>query len=239
MKPSLPAAFLILLSTWAMPAAAGVAQIAMGGIFHVPVVSLQERPFQTVVRQQFDYSCGSAALATLLRFHYGRTVSEFEIFQAMYEAGDKERIREVGFSLLDMKLYLESLDYQADGYRISIDKLAGVGVPAIALVEIDGYRHFVVIKGIRDDLVLVGDPAKGVRAYSREAFEQLRVDDIAFLVRNDAPLARANFNKTQDWDLRPIAAPLGQALERPVLADHGTLARIPAQFRVVAPGNVR
>ncbi len=239
MTSKISAALLASLLVCASPALAGVAQIGLGGIFHVPVVSLQERPFQTVVRQQFDYSCGSAALATLLHFHYGRQASEVEVFRAMYEVGDKERIRETGFSLLDMKLYLETVGYQADGYRLSIEKLAEVGVPAIALVEIDGYRHFVVIKGINGDQVLIGDPAKGVRTYSREQFEPLRVDDIAFIVRNDPALARANFNKEQDWALRQIAAPLNRGLARPALADHGTLARLPAQFRLVRPLNVR
>ena len=80
------------------PAAAGTARIGMGGVFHATVVSYRERPFLTVVRQQFDYSCGSAALATLLRFHYERPASETEVFKAMYEAGDQVQIRATGFS---------------------------------------------------------------------------------------------------------------------------------------------
>jgi uncharacterized protein len=157
------------------------------------------------------------------------------LFQAMYAVGDQTRIREVGFSLLDMKLYLESLNLTAEGYRISVDNLAKVGVPAIALIEVDGYRHFVVIKGIQDQTVLVGDPAKGVQSYRREELEGLRVDDIAFVIRNDPQLARANFNKQDDWQLRGIAAPLGQGLDRRSLADHGTLARLPVQIRFIHP----
>ena len=79
------------------------------GNFHLRLTSYAEVPFRTVVRQQFDYSCGSAALATLMRFHYFRHTSEADIFKAMYEVGDQAQIQKVGFSLLDMKKYLASI----------------------------------------------------------------------------------------------------------------------------------
>ena len=46
------------------------------GISNVPIRSIQERKFDRVVRQQFDFSCGSAALATLLTFHYDEDTDE-------------------------------------------------------------------------------------------------------------------------------------------------------------------
>ena len=42
------------------------------GAFNVPVRSMQELKFTETVRQGFDFSCGSAALATLLTYHYDR-----------------------------------------------------------------------------------------------------------------------------------------------------------------------
>lgn len=233
------ALILLCVAGWSVPATAGMARVGMGGVFNVPVVSFQERPFETVVRQQFDYSCGSAALATLLSFHYDHPTNEADVFTAMYEAGDQNLIQDVGFSLLDMKTYLEGIGYRADGFRIAMDKLAVVGIPAIGLIEINGYRHFVVIKGIRGEAVLVGDPARGVRRYSREEFERLRVDDIVFVIRDRATLAKANFNKTEDWRLQRALAPLGQALDRDGLSDHGVLARIPSQFRFAERQSVR
>lgn len=224
---------LLLLASAA--AEAGTASVGMGGRFELPVVSYRERPFQTVVEQRYDYSCGSAALATLLAHHYQEPRSEAEIFEAMYAAGDQDRIREVGFSLLDMKTYLEALGHRADGFRISMEKLALVGVPAIALIQLDGYRHFVVIKGIRDGAVLIGDPARGVGLYGLAEFEALRVDDIVFLIRDKAQIAKASFNSSREWRLQHAAAPLGDALDRRALAEHGTLARIPSQFRFTVP----
>ena len=40
-----------------------------GGTFSVKVLSLKELRLRAVVLQQYDFSCGSAALATLLSYH--------------------------------------------------------------------------------------------------------------------------------------------------------------------------
>ena len=107
-----------------------------GGSYTISVTSWRDIPFRTVVRQQYDYSCGSAAVATLLLHHYGLDVREAQVFQSMYARGDQERIQRVGFSMLDMRAYLERIGFQADGLRLSLDRLATLGVPAIALIRI-------------------------------------------------------------------------------------------------------
>ena len=95
------------------------------GIYNLKIESIKERRFKEVVRQQYDFSCGSAAVATLLTYHYRQPISEQAVFTAMLENGDQERIRREGFSLLDMKNFLESQGYRSNGYRVAIDKLAG------------------------------------------------------------------------------------------------------------------
>lgn len=67
-----------------------------GGSYTISVVSWRDIPFRTVVRQRYDYSCGSAAIATLLRHHYGLDAREAQVFQSMYARGDQERIQRVG-----------------------------------------------------------------------------------------------------------------------------------------------
>lgn len=170
-----------------------------GGSYAVSVTAWRDIPFRTVIRQQYDYSCGSAALATLLRFHYGVDVGEAEIFRAMYASGDQARIREVGFSMLDMKRYLESEGYEADGLRLTLDRLAEIGVPMIALISHDNYRHFVVIKGVTDTHVLVGDPTFGLRTHRREAFEAMW-NGVALAIRHvPAGASEGAFNLESDW----------------------------------------
>ena len=65
--------------TWfsAAEAAATAVQLTdSGSLYSVKVMTFRDIPFRTVIRQQYDYSCGSASLATLLHFHYGRPVGE-------------------------------------------------------------------------------------------------------------------------------------------------------------------
>ncbi len=179
---------------------------------NVKVKSMAERKYETVVRQQFDFSCGSAALATLLTYHYGRDVSETSAFQAMWDVGDQERISELGFSLLEMKQYLEENEMIADGFRLTLDRIQEIGVPGIALIEVKGYKHFVVIKGITDKTVLIGDPSAGVHARTRKEFEKLW-DGVILFIRSDVVRGKANFNKTADWRLAP-SSPFDRAMDQ-------------------------
>ncbi|MDJ0927622.1 MAG: C39 family peptidase [Gammaproteobacteria bacterium] len=183
------------------------------GVNNVSVKSVQERKFAQVVRQQYDFSCGSAALATLLTYHYEDETTEQAAFGYMYEKGNQDKIRQAGFSLLDMKKFLEGNGYQADGYQANLATLADVGVPAIALINVRGYRHFVVVKGLENNEVLVGDPALGLRFIPREEFEGMWDNGILFIIRNKSELGRRYFNADDEWRLL-ARAPLGKAVDR-------------------------
>ena len=201
------AAFAIILLSLlsAFDAQAGDVQLSIGGASpRVPVTSMAERKFATVIKQQYDFSCGSAALATLLTHHYGRETSETDAFKAMWEVGDHDRIRELGFSLLEMKRYLENTGLKADGFVLTLDRIQEIGVPGIALIEVRGYKHFVVIKGITDEVVLIGDPSAGVISLPRGVFEQ-RWDGTILFIRSDVVRGKENFNKVADWRLAPSA----------------------------------
>jgi predicted double-glycine peptidase len=171
-------------------------------VFNLRTTSLRDMPFRTVVRQQFDYSCGSAALATLLHFHYGRPVDEARVFRAMYAVGDQSRIRRVGFSLLDMKAYLRSIGLSADGYRESLDDLAASRVPAIAVISVGAYRHFVVLKGVEKGRVLVGDPALGLHTYTLAEFAKVW-NGVVFLIHPSGQ--SGSFNLASEWGSLPTA----------------------------------
>jgi predicted double-glycine peptidase len=196
--------------------AGDIAILAGGFSLRAPVDSMREQRFGQVVRQQYDFSCGSASLATLLTYHYDHPMDEQSIFLAMWENGDRERIETSGFSLLDMKEHLARLGYQSEGYEVDLDRLAEVGIPAIVLINLRGYMHFVVIKGVTEDRVLVGDPAIGMNAYDRAEFEAMW-NGIVFVITDRLEIAQASFNRADEWRLRPTA-PLGTALTRESLS---------------------
>lgn len=185
--------------------------IQSGGPYSVPVDSIRDIRFLTTLRQQYDFSCGSAALATLLSYHYAYQVSEQDVFREMYERGDKNKIRKEGFSLLDMKGYLAAHGYEADGFQADIEQLSAAHVPAIALINENGYHHFVVIKGLRDGRVLIGDPAVGTRTMTVSRFKGMWINKILFVIRNKLDLAL--FNSDADWRVAPKAV-LGDGIYR-------------------------
>lgn len=184
------------------------------GDFTVPVASMRARSFANVVHQQYDFSCGSAALATLLHFHYGLPRSETDVFTGMWAKGDQAQIRRVGFSLLDMKRYLGDQGLTADGYKVTLDAIAKRRLPGIALVTTKGYRHFVVVKGVTADSVLVGDPSLGLRAIRRDQFQAMW-NGIYFVLNSAVSIGTASFNAPAQW--RTLArAPIGSPFVDPV-----------------------
>lgn len=166
-----------------------------GGDFQVPTNTLLSRRFKNTIKQEYDFSCGSAALATLLTYHYDMPIEEQVILNEMFKHGDQEKIRKEGFSLLDMKSYLHSIGLRAEGYRESLDKLSKVGIPAIVLINNKGYMHFVVVRGVTGDKVMVSDPALGSKTYDREFFRGI-ASDILFVVLDRKDVARKTFVKT-------------------------------------------
>jgi len=208
------------------------------GNFYIKLVSYSEIPFRTVIRQQFDYSCGSAALATLLRFHYSLHTTEANVFKAMYAVGDQEQIQKVGFSLLDMKKYLASIGYQADGYRVSLAELGQVATPAIALIQIGSYKHFVVIKGVIGDSVLVGDPTLGLREFKAAEFQKVW-NGIAFVVHDSPAAGTPLFNGAEDWqrwaDAHPLTAAATIQPMTPFLRDLRVIYQIRPNFNLPSP----
>ena len=184
------------------------------GDFAVPVQSFEDRRFASVVRQKYDFSCGSAALATLLRYHYALNQDEEASFRGMWAAGDQAQIRRVGFSLLDMKRHLATLGYQADGFKVTLDEIAEAGVPGIALIDINGYKHFVVVKGVSPDEVLVGDPALGLKTMSTGDFKAAW-NGIYFALNSKLDVGRRNFNNAAAWS-RFARAPTGAGFTDPV-----------------------
>jgi predicted double-glycine peptidase len=186
-------------------ASAGDMPLFMNGFSaSLPVESYKERQFRSVVRQRYDFSCGSAALSTLLQYHYDLPYGEADVLKAMYALGDKDKILKQGFSLLDMKRYLATVGLRANGFRAPLDKLSNVGIPAIALINNKGYLHFVVVKGVTKDMVLVGDPASGMRVVERKAFEEMW-NQILFVVLSNGEQGKQAFNRQEEWNIRQVS----------------------------------
>jgi uncharacterized protein len=144
-----------------------------GGLFTKKVESLKERRMRQVVPQTLDYSCGAAALATVIRYHFGYQMSETDAILGMFKHGEQAKIRRRGFSMLDMKRFVLKQGLKAKGYRVrDVNLLQQVNVPAITLIETNRYKHFVVIRHTDDRFVYLSDPSWGNRRMPLTDFEK-------------------------------------------------------------------
>jgi uncharacterized protein len=188
----------IILSVQSNAANADVLLNQDNGSYQVKVMSWWEIPFRSVVRQQYDFSCGSAAVATLLTYHYGRPTNEREPFKDMWAIGDQESIRKAGFSMYDMKNYLTNIGYKAEGYRFTMDQLKRSKRPLIVLLDVNGFKHFVVVKGVNSEYVLTGDPVLGLNQYKIADFEK-RWNNIALGIAKTPDSRLGRYNLSGDW----------------------------------------
>jgi predicted double-glycine peptidase len=148
------------------------------------VKSLKEIRENGVIIQQWDSSCAAAALATVFTYVLRHPVSERAVAQGMLKRTDPLKVKHRGgFSLLDMKRFVETRGYQARAMKgFAIDELVFFD-GAIVPINQFGYNHYVVFRGINaDKKVHLADPAFGNRTLSKKNFEEMWMDGIVFIV---------------------------------------------------------
>lgn len=149
-----------------------------------PVTPLSETVDQCLVKQTHDFSCGSAALGTLLNFYLDEHFTEKQIIHGLMVYGDKEQIKTLrAFSLWDMQQFVTILGYKSGGYNATLSDLKNPDVwPCIVPIELFGYRHFVVLKAIHKGHVFVADPWRGNSSYSISQFTSMWYNNILFMI---------------------------------------------------------
>ncbi|SUU03367.1 putative pilus system C39 family peptidase FilB [Acinetobacter haemolyticus] len=163
-----------------------------------------EDQFRGIVRQAYDYSCGSAALTTLLNGYAGLSLTEQQTMSGLLQYGEYQRIIERrSFSLLDMKRFVAALGLNSGGYRGQFSDLTALKQPAIVPITYAGFKHFVVYKAYKDGRVYVADPALGNISFDETRFKEVWDNNTLFLV--DVPEQyRKNLLALQDSDMRHV-----------------------------------
>lgn len=170
-----------------------------------------------VVLQNLDYSCGAAAMATLLTGYFDDEVSEDEIVGFIFVHGQtpdeaiKKYFRRQGFSLLDLKRFAVFRGYSAAGYKEMttddlLETLEKDEVPILVPISPMGYHHFVVVRGIVGDRVFLADPAVGRTTMRLGNFLDAWVDGIGFIVTREGPPAVASRLQSTDEELAQMTA---------------------------------
>ncbi|MBV8623380.1 MAG: C39 family peptidase [Herbaspirillum sp.] len=133
------------------------------GSIQIPIQSWKSRRDAQVVKQDRDYSCGAAALATLLNEFYGQSLSEEMLLDAMNK-GDMRA------SFEDMQRALPRFGFKAQGFAATYEQLARLRVPVVVYLRYRKDDHFSVLRGIDEHTVWLADPSLGNRTYSKEQF---------------------------------------------------------------------
>lgn len=162
--------FLLCVASVSEAAQMPLSVLPGGAMIYKPVQSIRERKFVDLVQQKTDFSCGAAALATILRQAYWLDVDEEHIIKGMLEHADQDLVRVQGFSMLDMKRYVESLGMRARGYRVAPETLNSIRIPVVVLMDIRGYKHFVVMQRVDKGWVYIGDPVLGHKRFTVDDF---------------------------------------------------------------------
>ena len=184
--------------------------------------SMRDMRFQDLMRQRYDFSCGSSALASLLHYGYGLEVTEPELIKKMMIGADPKAVVKNGFSMLDMKRYVESIGMRGHGFRIDADALYRLQMPVIALLDLKGYKHFVVVKGAANGRVFVADPALGHRVMLESDFVR-GWNGIVLAVVADQPMRADSYlvsNRSSPALLRRVEA-LDRATTPPRVVEFG------------------
>ena len=146
---------------------------------------------ENITRQKYDYSCGSAALTTLLNAQLDLNLKELDVIDGLLKHGELEKIKAGRrFSLLDMKRYLAQTGINSAGYSAAIEDLPEIQAPAIVSIVIQGFKHFVVYRGVVDGHVIIADPAFGNISVSVTKFDEMWTPKIFFTVDGAASLGK-------------------------------------------------
>ncbi|MHA7815479.1 MAG: C39 family peptidase [Pseudohaliea sp.] len=125
-----------------------------------------------MVRQQRDFSCGTAALATVLTHYFLQPTSEAELLDALLTTAGSEGLLRQGVSLGALAGLAEARGFAARGVAVSPGALNALRAPAIAWLAPRGQPHFAVLRGISPDAVELADPARGNVRVPRAVFER-------------------------------------------------------------------
>lgn len=146
-----------------------------------------------VVRQESDFSCGLASLATLLTYYFDQPASEADLLARLglsdaegltdtRPAGNigsagrarRQRLEEQGVSLALLADLARQYGLQAQGVSLRPEALSRLSVPAIAYIEPDGEPHFTLIRGVdRYGNIQVADPSWGNRLFTAADFARV------------------------------------------------------------------
>jgi predicted double-glycine peptidase len=127
-----------------------------------------------VVRQSQDFSCGIAALATILTHYYGDAVSEAALLAEFLEArtaDDTAVVEDMGVSFADLEQLARMRGFPTLGISLDHRDLKKLSQPVIVALNTGGRAHFSVLRRVESGTTfLLADPSWGNRRLGESEF---------------------------------------------------------------------
>ena len=135
----------------------------------LPVTTWKQLRDADLEKQDLDYSCGSAATATILRSFYGKEIYEKDVLDEVSRIGDDGTA-----SFSDLQKAVKKFGFKAVGISANFEKLKTIKVPAVVYLRYRNKDHFSVIRGINHQgAVWLGDPSWGNMKFSEQQFKAM------------------------------------------------------------------
>lgn len=136
---------------------------------------------ERLTRQNYDYSCGSAALATLLSHYYDMNVTEETILKSVLDVkGIDKQASELedqegnnGLSFYDLSQYASTKGFKAVGIALGMEDLKKLQIPVIVFVKIRKQEHFTVLKKMDERYAYLADPSFGNIRVNHAKFKEM------------------------------------------------------------------
>jgi predicted double-glycine peptidase len=166
-------------------------------IIYEHVWSYKELAQRQIVMQQFDFSCGAAVLATVVRYYWGDKATEEQFLDLLpklklTEVQLKDRI-ENGLTLTDLRDLANLAGYQASMGKVKLDELRQSRVPVIVGVTVNKHDHFVVFRGVDSRFAYLADPIRGnVRTPIPDFIKQWQKNAILVIAKPNAKVKDVN-----------------------------------------------
>ncbi len=194
-------------------------------IFRYHLWSWKELHEKNIVMQKRDFSCGAAALATVLQHYWGDPITELHVlkqFDEMFTPADvKDRIQN-GLTITDLRRAAVKLGYQASIGTIRYDQLQESKVPLVVGITVGEFKHFVVYRGTDGYYVYLADPARGnIRIPASDFVKQWQKNAVLVVAKKG--------QEPKAWS--PLAVQEEEIY-------HGQLNRVEIQKRVARPAAI-
>ena len=149
--------------------------------FHItkPIKSWIEFKNENLTRQEFDYSCGSGTLSTIMKYYYDQNISEKNILDAVLDAKgilkEKKELKkeDMSLSFMDLSEYVKTKNFKAIGLALDLESLKKLKIPVILFVKIRKNEHFTVYRGMDEQNVYLSDPSFGNTKIKISKFKEM------------------------------------------------------------------